>query len=109
MMTYQEYEHKFRELAKKKGYAEEHILRCLQYAKPLIEKKLPVIFNTTHLALLVGYNKNYIKRAAKNTYFFYRRFEIPKKNGKTRLICEPLPSLKEIQHWILKNILYEII
>jgi RNA-directed DNA polymerase len=39
------------------------------------------------------------------TPYFYRDFEIKKKNGKLRKISEPLPSLKEIQDWILKNIL----
>ena len=36
---------------------------------------------------------------------FYRSFFIPKKNGKKRHIREPYPTLKEIQYWILNNIL----
>ena len=35
-------------------------------------------------------------------------FKILKKNGKERTINEPLPSLKEIQEWILKEILEKI-
>jgi len=38
--------------------------------------------------------------------FFYRHFSVNKKNGKKRLISEPLPSLKEIQYFILQEILY---
>ena len=36
---------------------------------------------------------------------FYRHFTIPKKNGLTRPIDEPLPDLKHVQSWILNNIL----
>ena len=56
----------------------------------------------------MGYKKKYIKKAALYPKSFYRDFEIAKKNGTKRLISEPLPSLKEIQIWILKNILYKV-
>ena len=36
---------------------------------------------------------------------FYRHFSIPKKNGSFRSIDEPLPDLKYVQTWILRNIL----
>jgi RNA-directed DNA polymerase len=57
---------------------------------------------------LVGYKKEYLKKAALHTSYFYRNFEITKKNGKKRSISEPLPSLKEIQIWILENILEKV-
>ena len=57
---------------------------------------------------LVGYKKSYLKKAALFTSYFYRDFEILKKNGKKRKISEPLPSLKEIQLWVLENILYKV-
>jgi RNA-directed DNA polymerase len=107
-MTYQYFETHFRDKAVKVGYSEENIIKCLNYAKPLIQKNLPVIFTTANLSSLVGYNKNYLKRAALFTPFFYRRFKIKKKNGSSREITEPLPSLKEIQIWILENILYHL-
>jgi RNA-directed DNA polymerase len=53
----------------------------------------------------VGYKR--VSKAALHTKYFYR-FEVVKRNGKKRPISEPLPSLKEIQYWILKNILYTI-
>jgi RNA-directed DNA polymerase len=56
----------------------------------------------------VGYKKEYLKKAALHTSYFYRNFEITKKNGKKRPISEPLPSLKEIQIWILKHILEKV-
>lgn len=107
-MDYNNYEKKFRIKASAAGYSEEDILRCLSYAQRLIENKLPIIYNTSNLAALVGYRKNYLKRAALFTSFFYRSFTIKKRSQELRYLKEPLPSLKEIQIWILKNILYEI-
>lgn len=107
-MTFEEYSRKFIEKALKAGFSEDNIQACLKYAKPLIDNKLPVIYNTTNLASLVGYNKAYIKKAALFTDSYYRKFQIKKKNGKLRTIKEPLPSLKEIQTWILENILQNV-
>jgi len=77
------------------------------YAKTLFDNDVPVIYNTDHLSAHVGYSKSYLKRAVSHPKSFYRRFIIPKKNGGTRYLAEPLPSLKEIQRWILENILYK--
>lgn len=106
-MKFEQYKQEFETKASNSGYTADNIQRCLNYAKPLIEKGFPVIYNTSHLSSLVGYSKDYIKRAVIYTPYFYRDFEIKKKNGngKLRKISEPLPSLKEIQDWILKNIL----
>lgn len=106
--VYKEYEKEFRTKAVKAGYSEGHIKHCLQYARPLLEKKLPVIYNTSHLSKLLGYRKTYLKRAVLRTTYFYREFKIFKKQGGVRTIQEPLPSLKEIQQWILKHILYKV-
>ncbi|GAC1303676.1 MAG: retron St85 family RNA-directed DNA polymerase [Mucilaginibacter sp.] len=108
VMTFDNFEKNFRVKASKSGYSEDEILKCLNYAKPLLEKNLPIIYNTSNLSVLVGYKKVYLKRAALFTNFFYRRFAIKKKNNKLRNLSEPLPSLKEIQIWILNNILYNI-
>jgi len=107
-MTYAQYETSFRKKALNAGFSEDNILRCLEYAKPLVENDFPVIFNTTNLCALVGYNKDYIKGAAIDPKFYYRSFKIKKSDNKFRFINEPLPSLKEIQLWILENILYRI-
>lgn len=104
-MKFEQYKQEFEVKASQSGYSAENIIRCLNYAKPLIDKGFPVIYNTSHLSVLVGYRKDYIKRAVVYTPYFYRDFEIKKKNGKMRKISEPLPSLKEIQDWILVNIL----
>lgn len=107
-MNYEVYEELFKAKANNEGYSQENIFRCLEYAKPLLEKNLPVIYNSSHLASLVGYKRSYLKRAIFFTEFFYRKFYVKKRNGKQREINEPLPSLKEIQYWILENILYNI-
>ncbi|WP_367771053.1 reverse transcriptase domain-containing protein [Flavobacterium sp. WC2421] len=107
-MDFAQYKETFMKEATKIGYSKQNINRCLNYAEPLFSNNVPVIYNSSHLTLLVGYKKEYIKKAALHTKYFYRDFEITKKNGKKRAISEPLPSLKEIQHWILKNILYKI-
>ncbi|PRZ27809.1 retron St85 family RNA-directed DNA polymerase [Flavobacterium granuli] len=107
-MDFVHYKDSFTKEALKIGYSQQNILSCLDYAQILLTKDVPVIYNSSHLAVLVGYKKEYLKKAAHHTKYFYRDFEITKKNGKKRPISEPLPSLMEIQHWILKEILYKL-
>ncbi|MBE0393033.1 reverse transcriptase domain-containing protein [Flavobacterium sp. PL002] len=107
-MSFEHYQKEFTSKAVNSGYSEQNIFDCLEYAKKLISNNVPVIYNTTNLSALVGYKKSYLKRAAIYTPYFYREFDILKKNGKKRKISEPLPSLKEIQLWILNNILYKV-
>src|SRR5260221_6382745 len=107
-MDYITYQEKFISKAKAVSYSSEVIDICLNYAKPLIDSDLPVIYNFRHLASLVGYNTQYLLRAAAHTSFFYREFKIVKINKNYRTISEPLPSLKEIQTWILSEILYKV-
>ena len=107
-MDFTKYKENFTAEASKKGLSKSSIQRCLDYAGVLISHNVPVIYNPSHLSALVGYKKEYLKKAALHTNYFYRNFEITKKNGKKRPISEPLPSLKEIQIWILKNILEKV-
>lgn len=107
-MDFIQYKEIFTHDARKKGYLEQNIKRCLDYAEVLFAHDVPVIYNSTHLSLLVGYKKEYLKKATLYPQYFYRNFKIAKKNGTKRLISEPLPSLKEIQIWILRNILYKV-
>lgn len=107
-MTFELYKEAFEKAASNSGYSEDNIIRCLSYAKPLFDNNIPIIYNTSHLSSLVGYKKEYIKKAVFFTKSFYTDYKIKKKNGKTRTISEPLPSLKEIQIWILENILQQL-
>lgn len=111
-MNINTYSKAFREKAKNIGYSESNIIKCLDYAEILINNKVPVIYNLTHLSKLVGIEKNYIVQAAvssKHSDAYYRYYNVKKKNGKGhRKIMEPLPNLKSIQYWILNNILETI-
>jgi RNA-directed DNA polymerase len=107
MMNFELYSKRFTQKAIEAGYSHDIITRCLSYVKPIIDHGLPVIYNLSHFAGLVGYKTNYLTRAVFFTEFFYRHFKIEKHNGSLREISEPLPSLKEIQQWILKEILYK--
>ncbi len=107
-MDFAHYKDSFTKEAINAGYPQQDIKRCLAYAKKIYSNDVPIIYNSSHLSELVGYKKEYIQKAARYSSYFYRNFQILKKNGKKRAISEPLPSLMEIQHWILKNILYKI-
>lgn len=107
-MNIDEYKISFTKEAENNGFSASLINECLNYASFLINANLPVIYNTTHLSALVGYKKKYIKKAITYTTYYYRDFSIRKKSGTLRHISEPLPSLKEIQYWILHNILENV-
>jgi RNA-directed DNA polymerase len=107
-MTFEQYKTSFSEKALSNGYSQENISKCINYAEKLLSKNLPIIYDISHFAGLVGYNSNYIERAIVFTNHFYRKFSIPKTNGESRRISEPLPSLKDIQLWILNHVLYKV-
>lgn len=108
METWTSYKGKYLRQISDTGYSNEEIAICLEYAKPIFNKGLPVIYDLTHLAKLVGYEQTYIVAAAFATNSFYREYKVPKASGGIRLISEPLPSLKEIQRWILDEILSKL-
>lgn len=107
-MKWNEYESNYIRIARLKEKKDEYCIKQLEYAKPLFEKNVPVIYNQEHFCKLVGYSEEYIYSAANKPQKFYRTFFIKKKNGTEREINEPLPSLKEIQYWILKEILDKV-
>ncbi len=99
------YSKDFRREAEQVGFSAEEIDGLLDYARRLFEKRLPVIYDQEHLAHLVGYKYEFLLAIANAQDRFYRVFSIPKRSGGERTIQEPLPSLKEIQRWILEEIL----
>jgi RNA-directed DNA polymerase len=107
-MNWENYKRDFTQKAIKEGYKDVEIELFLNYAFKLYQNNCPIIYELNHLSLLVGYKKNYLIRAIIHTPYFYRTYEIPKKNGTKRKISEPLPSLKEIQYWILNEILINV-
>lgn len=109
LMNWEEYKLKFYHYAIFKGKNDEYINSCLNYAESLFKKGLPVIYDQQHLSLLVGYEELYLIKVSNSQELFYREFEIIKKNKiDYRTISEPLPNLKNIQRWILREILSKL-
>lgn len=109
-MNWRKYRKDFISKAASKDLSAESVKHALNYARRLHKKGLPIIYSQRHLSLLIGYKYDYLLKVSNARSFeFYRCYEIPKKSSdSTRLICEPLPNLKEIQRWILDNILVHV-
>ena len=105
MIDFERYRMEFSVMADESGYTGDEIKGMLQYAQHLNEQNLPIIFDQYHLSRLVGYDYAYLLAASNSPRWFYKHYEIPKKSGGVRNIEEPFPSLKDIQTWILENIL----
>ncbi len=98
----------FRQLALDAEMSAQDISALESYAIRLEANKVPVIFDYNHLSLLLGYNTTILFAISNAPHQFYRTFTIPKKSGALRKIDEPLPSLKQIQRFILDNILANV-
>jgi RNA-directed DNA polymerase len=107
-MTWEEYATHFARRAKSGGHNEDYVERCLAYAQPIFQRGFPVIYSLDHLAHLAGFGSDYIRYVAYQPERFYRVFEIAKRAGGQRQICEPLPNLKGIQRWILDSLLSRV-
>ena len=105
MITWHQYKGFFEKAATEDGLSNQEVAECLAYAGPIFEQGLPIIYNLQHFARLVGYKTWFVEGAIGSSPKFYRHFTISKKSGGRRQISEPLPSLKEIQRWILDEIL----
>lgn len=105
---WESYASDFRKTARRAQRDQHYIRTCLAYAEPLVQAGLPIIYDGPHFCRLVGYLTQFVYGAANAPHGYYREFTIPKKNKGVRVISEPLPSLKEIQRWILDNILSKI-
>lgn len=107
-MQWKSYQKRFKIACFRKDIPQKHVQVLLNYAQNLNAQDLPIIYDVEHLSRLVGYNKIFLYSLSNGTNKFYRRFSIPKNNGDQRIINEPYPSLKEIQKWILDNILVKV-
>lgn len=58
-MNFEQYKKEFTQEAINSGFSAQNINNCLNYAEVLFQNKVPVIYNTSHLSALVGYNKSY--------------------------------------------------
>ncbi len=105
MTNEEKYIESFAEQALKQGLSKELIDTSLHYRKKIADIGCAVIFDQKHFADLVGYDYYYILALTSNPEKNYKEYIIPKKRGGTRTLEEPLPDLKDIQSWILCNIL----
>ena len=104
-MDFKEYKKAYTNQALALGVSLDAIEVAIEYAEQLHKKNLPIIYDQQHFFQLVGYDEEYVIAIANQSEYFYKKYSIPKRNGDRRIIHEPLPSLKEIQTWILEYIL----
>lgn len=74
----------------------------------VLKLNIPYIFSFEHFALLSEANSQQLSFYISNKEKAYAHFSIPKKTGGTRNIDAPSFALKEIQRWILTNILSKL-
>lgn len=89
-------------------YGVSYYTLCSRYAVRLIDNGLPVVFDISHFARLIGINKSALLSMVFRDDLFYSTAQIPKKSGGVRQISIPSVDLKYIQRWILDNILSNI-
>ncbi|HDX9688810.1 TPA: retron St85 family RNA-directed DNA polymerase [Bacillus thuringiensis] len=92
----------------KTNHESKYIDLCAQYSNRLIDNNLPVIFDKTHLALLIGLEKSYLTKLYLFENYTYKKVKIPKSSSGYRELDIPIEGLKFIQRWILENILENI-
>ncbi|MTI71456.1 MAG: RNA-directed DNA polymerase [Firmicutes bacterium] len=86
-------------------YDKEYIDLCISYAYNLEKNGFPVIFDSTHLAMLIGIKVKELYSYYELAQSLYKKIIIPKKTGGNRILNAPCENLKYIQKWILDNIL----
>jgi len=69
---------------------------------------LPVVQSLDDFSVQTHISKYTIYQLSFNSDKYYKTYEIPKKSGKKRTICQPSKKLKGLQSWILVNILNKI-
>ena len=82
--------------------------QCLDYARPLFKRDMPVIFDFQHLCLLLGLEAEYLQSVIYGAKSHYREFAIRKRSGGTRMLSAPHYTLKYVQRWIYDNILSKV-
>ena len=101
-----EYCQELQKMMREQEMDETYIELCTSYAKRLLKNDMPVIFDFKHLSMLLGiepYEMAFYLFADEKLY--YTEIQIPKKRGGVRIIDIPSERLKDIQKWILDNIL----
>jgi RNA-directed DNA polymerase len=90
---------------KEKGISDDIKKRYLLYLRELLNNDVPIIFEFTHLSLLLGRQKLYLASVINSPCSHYTTFKIKKRSGGEREITMPFPALIEMQYWIFNNVL----
>ncbi len=69
---------------------------------------LPVLQSIDDFSIISHISKYTIYQLSHHSDKYYKTYEIPKKSGGKRTICQPSKNLKGLQSWILVNILNKI-
>jgi len=69
---------------------------------------LPVIQSLDDFSIVTHISKYTIYQLSYHSGKYYKTYEIPKKSGGRRTICQPCKKLKGLQSWILVNILNKV-
>lgn len=87
----------------KADITDEHKHKIIAYAQNLLDKDMPVIFDSRHIDQIFYFRKSYTNAPEK----YYHTFNIGN-DYKIREITAPSRKLKSVQKWILHNILESI-
>jgi RNA-directed DNA polymerase len=104
-MDWEQYRRRFEELARRNNIDPERTAAYLTYAEHLAIKNLPIIYDFSHLSLLVGFLPFRLREVFRDPGSYYRTYDIPKRSTGFRRIAQPTGSLRKIQEWILLEIL----
>jgi len=99
-----EWKNYFDDIGLPKEISDEYLI----FIRNFLISDLPPIFEVNHLSLLTGRDPEVLYSYSYSAESFYRTFKIKKRSGGHRQISTPLPSLLEVQKWILKEILEKI-
>jgi len=69
---------------------------------------LPVIETLEDFSDITHISKYSLYHLSKESYRYYKCYEIPKKSGGKRFVCQPSYRLKGLQSWVLVNILNKL-
>lgn len=80
----------------------------IKYADDLISRGLPVIFSLKHLSYIFGIEFFDLKMLLSNIDGYYDYYLIRKRRGGYRRVLAPYSNLRQIQKWILREILEKL-
>ena len=100
------YVQNLRDKMNEQGADKEYIKLCTSYAQRLCDNNVPVVFDYKHLSLLLGHEPAELAfYLFASEEMFYTHIRIPKKRSGFRDVEIPSDRLKNIQRWILRNVL----